>query len=242
MDVIPAIDLMKGEVVRLTKGNPQSAKSYRNLGDPVSTARKWQTNGARIIHVIDLDAALGLGNNTDVIKNIVRSVNVSVQVGGGIRDLAKAQGFLDSGISSIIVGSMAFRQHEVVNTLLNQYGEDRIIVALDHLGDTIRINGWTEQTNIRIDEAVPMFSRIGVRRFLMTSVSRDGTLAGPDLETLRIPCLQSVDVIVAGGIRNLEDIAALKSLGVHGVIVGKAIYEGQIDLGKALALVKDEVK
>ncbi len=239
MEVIPAIDLMKGEVVRLLKGDPRYAKSYKNLGNPVSFAEKWKREGAKTIHIIDLDAALGLGSNAQVIKDVVKSVNVSVQVGGGIRNINAAQALLDTGVNRIIIGSVAFRQQQVVKTLINQYGDSRVIVALDHLNGSVMVNGWTVQTKVTINEAVSTFSKIGVKLFLVTSVARDGTMTGPDFETLKNPCFHNRGVIAAGGIRNVEDILALKPLGVIGVVVGKALYEGQIDLKKTLNIIND---
>lgn len=239
MEVIPAIDIMKGEVVRLLRGDPRSATSYKSLGDPVSFAKKWEADGAQTIHIIDLDATLGLGNNTGTIKNIVGSVKAPIQVGGGIRSLESARAFLHWGVHRIILGSLAFRDEEAVTSLLIEYGEKRIVVALDHLNGSIVVDGWTASTKVTVEEAMSRFSRVGIRLFLVTSVARDGTMAGPDLETLGRLRLSNVDVIAAGGIRNADDILSLKRLGLLGVVVGKSLYEGCFSLREALEIAKE---
>jgi phosphoribosylformimino-5-aminoimidazole carboxamide ribotide isomerase len=234
MKVIPAIDIMNGEVVRLFRGDPRSMKSYRNLGDPLSIARKFEAQGAEIIQIVDLDAALRLGDNTKVIMDVVESLKTLIQVGGGIRSLDAAKAFLNFGVDRIIIGSLAFRKQRVLKSLLEEYGEDRVIVALDHLNDSTMVDGWTTSTKITLGNAMSAFSRIGVKLFLVTSVSRDGTMAGPDLEMLGKFCLGNAGVIAAGGIRNVEDVMALKPFSLYGVVVGKALYDGKIDLEEAI--------
>jgi phosphoribosylformimino-5-aminoimidazole carboxamide ribotide isomerase len=238
MEVIPAVDIMKGEVVRLVQGDPRSMKSYKSLGDPLSLAKKWQTEGAETIHIIDLDAALGLGNNGGVIKEIVETVKASTQVGGGIQSLEVAKTLLDIGVDRIILGSLAFRNQYNVKTLLNEYGKNRIMVALDHFNGIVVVNGWTAPTKLTVDEAMPIFCRLGATLFLVTSVSRDGTMRGPDFEILKRSCLRDVGVIAAGGVRSVEDIVALKSLGVLGVVVGRALYESRLSLKEAISAAK----
>jgi len=230
MEVIPAVDIMKGKVVRLLRGDSKLMSSYDHLGDPVHLAMRWEAEGARFIHVIDLDAALGIGRNLDVIEAIVNSVNVPIQVGGGIRDLEIARRLFSMGVERIIIGSLAFSDPSAVEALLDEFGAKRVVVALDHRRGIVTIK----------DEAAENFRRLGVRLFLVTSVYRDGTLLGPDLEILSDLCRRGYEVIAAGGISSIEDLLSLKRLGVHGAVVGKALYEGRFSLNEALRAVMDE--
>jgi len=235
MEIIPAIDLMDGKVVRLVRGDPSAKKSYEHLRDPVVVAQKWESEGARILHVVDLDAALGLGSNFAAVRGVVRSVNAAVQVGGGIRSLESARDYLSMGARRVILGSLAFEDPSQLKLVLGSFGSDYVAVALDHLYDKVMVKGWKAATEVRVDEAISKFSFLGVRFFLVTSVARDGTLTGPDLSTLsRICGFSGVDVIAAGGISSLEDLINLKRIGVYGVVIGKALYEGRIRLRDAL--------
>jgi len=240
MEVIPAVDIMKGKVVRLVRGDPRLMSSYDHLGDPVRLAQRWEAEGARFIHVIDLDAALGMGRNLHVIELIVKSVDVSVQVGGGIRSLELARKLLSMGVERIIIGSLAFSDPPVVKALLEEFGANRIVVALDHQRGIVMIRGWETSAGVSVNEAAENFRRLGVRLFLVTSVNRDGTLLGPDLETLSQLCRRGYEVIAAGGVSSIEDLLVLKRLGVHGVVVGKALYEEKFSLNEALRAVIDE--
>lgn len=232
--VIPAVDIMEGKVVRLLRGDPEHVKSYDNLGDPVTLARRWEAEGAGIIHIIDLDAALGSGCNAGVIRNIVDAIKAPVQVGGGIRSLDAARALLDMGVDRVILGSLPFQDPSSVEALLDEFGRRRTIVALDHLNGTVVVHGWKTPTATTVDDAVLRFSRLGVELFLVTSVMRDGTMRGPDLETLERVRRPEMDLIAAGGIRSLDDLRALKCLGIYGVVVGRAIYEGLFSLREAL--------
>ena len=240
MDVIPAVDIMRGKVVRLVRGDPKRAKVYEHLGDPVSLAKRWESEGARIIHVIDLDAALGLGNNTRIVKEIVHVVKVPVQVGGGIRSLNSARRLLEMGVSRVVLGSLAFEEPCAIQALLEGFGADRVVVALDNLGGEVVVHGWTASTRVTVDEAVDRFAAMGAEFFLVTCVARDGTLSGPGFESLLRVCRRDVKVIAAGGIQSLDDLVALKRLGVVGAVVGKALYEGRFSLGEALRRVEND--
>jgi len=235
MEIIPAVDLMNGKVVRLLQGDPQVRKSYEHLGDPVAIAKRWQAEGARLLHIIDLDAAFGFGNNIEVIRRIVKAVNIPVQVGGGIRSLETVKGYFSMDVNRIILGSLAFEDSSQAKQILDDFGSNRVAVALDHLDDKVMIRGWKASTNITVDEAVSGFSSLGFEFFLVTSVARDGTLGGPDLNTLRRVCgFHGIRIMAAGGINSLEDIVNLEKAGVYGAVIGKALYEGKIKLESAL--------
>jgi len=238
IEVIPAIDVMQGRVVRLVGGDPKQMISYDNLGSPLSFARRWEAEGANIMHVIDLDAALGQRDNSEIIYDIVESIEVPLQVGGGIRSLKKARELLEMGVDRVILGSLAFEEPSYVEALLKDFGRRRMVVALDHLARTVMINGWKTSTDITVDDAIRYFSEMGVELFLVTSVKRDGAKSGPDLETMKRLHSSGVDLIAAGGISSLDDINALKDMGIHGVVVGRALYDGSFTLREALRIGK----
>jgi len=234
MIVIPAIDLMDGRVVRLRRGNPETRIEYNAFGDPASVARLWEEQGAEYVQIIDLDAALGRGDNRRPVKEIVRELSIPCQVGGGIRDLEAAKGMLEAGVGRVIVGSMAFEQPGTICTLLEEYGRERMVVSLDHFEGEVLIHGWEAGTGLDIESALLHFSGLGVRRFLVTSVERDGTLEGPDLVTLR-RITGNARILAAGGIGSLDDLVDLMGTGVEAAIVGKALYEGCFTLPEALS-------
>jgi len=241
MEIIPAIDLMNGGVVRLIRGDPKAPKTYKHLGDPVAVARRWESEGAGLIHVIDLDAALGRGSNLLLIEKIVRSVDVPVQVGGGIRSSREAQRMLRMGVYRIILGALAFDKIQAVTKLVREFGDERVAVALDHRDGMIMTHGWRVSTSFTVDAAMTRFKRIGVRTFLVTSIARDGTLTGPDYEVLTKVCSHHPDVrvIAAGGVGGLEDLVFLKQMGVYGVVIGRALYEGAFRFEDAVKIVRE---
>ncbi|MEM4734068.1 MAG: 1-(5-phosphoribosyl)-5-[(5-phosphoribosylamino)methylideneamino]imidazole-4-carboxamide isomerase [Candidatus Bathyarchaeia archaeon] len=235
MQLIPAIDLMNGKIVRLTRGDPKTAKVYDQFGGPVETARKWQAEGAGKLHIIDLDAAFGAGNNLTVIAKIAKNVDLPIQVGGGIRTIDAARQLLRLGISQVILGALAFDNPSAIKQIQRDFGAKAVIVALDNKGGKIMVEGWRTETSMNVRAALEKFTALGVHTFLITSITKDGTLSGPDLETLREACQHpKVEVIAAGGIGSLNDLTALKKIGVKGVVIGKALYEGKFTLKEAL--------
>jgi phosphoribosylformimino-5-aminoimidazole carboxamide ribotide isomerase len=235
MQVIPAIDLMKGKVVRLTKGDPNTAKIYEHLGSPVEVALKWKSEGAKRIHIIDLDAAFSRGDNRNVIAEIAKATELPIQVGGGIRSYEAAEKLLATGISHVILGALAFSDPRAITKILKQFGPEHVIVALDNKDGKIMVEGWQTATEYSIAKAMTKFREIYVRNFFITSIAVDGTLQGPDLEILsEASKTPNVDIIAAGGIGGINDLIALKNVGVKGVVVGKALYEGRFDLKEAI--------
>ncbi len=239
MKIIPAVDLMEGRVVRLMQGDPRALKAYGHLGDPVTIAKRWEKYGADAVHVIDLDAALDRGSNLDIIKKIAQGIRVPVQVGGGLRTLEAAQNLLKAGINRIIIGSLAFKEPHALKKLLEEFSSDRMAVALDHRNGEVMVRGWRASTKLGVGEAMERFLSFGVNLFLITSITRDGTLQGPDYSLLAEVCKRSgVRVMAAGGVGSLEDLIALKGTGVWGVVIGKALYEGVLDLREAVRVIK----
>jgi phosphoribosylformimino-5-aminoimidazole carboxamide ribotide isomerase len=240
VNVIPAIDLMNGKVVRLSRGDPATAKCYDNWGTPVEVALKWKAEGATRLHVIDLDAAFGLGNNTSVVAEIARASGLPVQVGGGIRTVEAVEQMLKLGVDYVILGALAFSAPDVIPRIRKEHGAGSVIVALDNREGNVMVEGWKTKTGVTMWDALEKFVNLGVTTFLITSIAQDGLLQGPDLETLSEACTYpGVKVIAAGGIGSLGDLVALQNVGVEGVVVGKALYEGRFTLKEAINIVEE---
>lgn len=235
--VIPAVDIMGGKIVRLTKGDPGTKKDYDRLGDPVSVALLWEEQGAEWVHVIDLDAALGRGRNTSTIMKVLKETEAPCQVGGGIRSVEAAVRMLEAGVGRIIMGSMAIRRPKTVESLITEYGSERIVVSLDQDGGEVLINGWETGSGLDLERAMAKFKDLGVYRFLVTGVDRDGTLSGPDVDVY-MTVAEKARVIAAGGIGSLKDILDLRETGVEATVVGRALYEGYFTLPQAISSVK----
>jgi phosphoribosylformimino-5-aminoimidazole carboxamide ribotide isomerase len=226
---------MNGKVVRLSRGDPKTAKVYDQFGGPVETAKKWKQDGAKKLHIIDLDAAFITGDNQAVIAEIAHNVALPIQVGGGIRTVKTAEKLLAMGISQVILGALAFSDPQAITRIQEKYGKEAVIVALDNKDGRIMVEGWKTPTGLTMKEALQEFTALGVKTFLITSIAKDGMLSGPDVETLSEACkYPSVAIIAAGGIRSLYDLAVLKRVGVAGVVIGKALYEGKFTLKDAI--------
>jgi phosphoribosylformimino-5-aminoimidazole carboxamide ribotide isomerase len=237
MQLIPAIDLMDGEIVRLSRGEAKTAKSYeKQFGTPIEAARRWRNEGAGKLHIIDLDAAFGLGNNYTVIAKIAKEVLLPIQVGGGIRSYETAEKLLQAGIKQVILGALAFKEPSAIKKIQNKFGLESVIVALDNKEGQIMVEGWQTQTAMTVDEALERYTKLSVSHFLITSIAQDGMLTGPDLPTLSSAVLyHNAKIIAAGGIGSIGDLAALKDIGVEGAVIGKALYEGCFTLEEAIA-------
>ena len=231
MKIIPAIDLMEGKVVRLYKGDPNKKTIYSE--NPLEIAKKWESAGADMIHLVDLDATLGRGSNFEVLRNIAKSVQIPVQVAGGFRDekiIEKALEFAQR----VVIGTLAFNDKAALGILLVTYGKEKLVISVDHNDGLIVVNGWQETTKTPLIEAVNDFKKMGFSEYLSTSIVRDGTLQGPDLEPLKkINEINGVNLIVSGGISNIGDVIKVKELNPFGVILGKALYENQITIEEA---------
>jgi len=241
LQIYPAIDLMNGKIVRLSRGDPKTAKVYDQFGNPVETAKKWKEEGARKLHIIDLDAAFGTGDNLSVIAEIAETITLPIQVGGGIRKIEAAEKLLTMGISQVILGALAFTDPKAITQIQKELGPETVIVALDNKDGKIMVEGWKTPTTLGIREALEKFTELEVKTFLVTSITKDGTLSGPDLDTLSEACrYPNVKIIAAGGIGGLNDLVALKRVGVESAVIGKALYEGRFTLREALKTVGGE--
>jgi phosphoribosylformimino-5-aminoimidazole carboxamide ribotide isomerase len=237
MKIIAAIDLMEGSVVRLVKGDPASKIKYSN--NPIETAQQWEADGADMLHVVDLDAALGTGkNNTKIISDIIKSVQIPVQVTGGIRSVEALDEMLGpKKAAKVVLGTLAFKNPDLIKQLSRRKLE-KIVISVDQINNMVMVRGWKEASGIKLADAINMFLSIGINEFLLTSVERDGTLKGPDLETLEYACsFNGAKIIASGGISSLLDIVRLRTIGCTSVILGRAIYDGKLSLSRAKALV-----
>jgi phosphoribosylformimino-5-aminoimidazole carboxamide ribotide isomerase len=238
MILIPAIDLMRGRCVRLFQGDPTKPKQYYE--DPEEASRFFQAEGAEMLHIVDLDAALGLGDNAKTISRIVRSARIKTQVGGGIRTLEKAKEILDLGVSRAIFGTACIRKPELISEVSRLYGKERVAAAIDVKDGSPAIEGWRSKISLEYIEVAQKLEVLGVGTMIFTSVNADGTLSGPALnDTKRLVRSLNIPVIASGGIRDLEDIRALAKIGVQGVILGTALYENKFTLREAMEAAKN---
>ena len=234
MKVIPAIDIMDNKVVRLVKGDPNKKTVYSS--DPVEMAIKWEKAGADMLHVVDLDATLGTGSNLQTIKKITQSISIPVEAAGGLRTKEIIENVLQFS-SKVVLGTVAFKNKEILEEVSKKFGKERFVISADQMEGKIVINGWRESTGIELIEGIKNFVRLGYSQFLITTVERDGTLHGPDLDSLQKACgIQNVNVIASGGISNLQDIVNVKKCGAYGVILGKALYDGKISVEEVKTL------
>jgi len=231
MLVIPAVDIQGGRAVRLYEGDPRrETVYYENL---VEAALHWQKQGARMLHLVDLDAATGRGENRAVLREVAGAIAIPFEVGGGVRSVEAAREILTLGASRVVVGTVAVKAPQVLERMLGEFGPERVVVSLDARGLQVVISGWTEGTALEVQNLSLRMWEMGVRTLIYTDVRRDGTLAGLDLEVVReVRAAWPGFLIAGGGIASEADIAGLENLGVEGAIVGKALYEGRIDLKK----------
>lgn len=233
MIVIPAVDIMGGSVVRLVRGDPANKTVYSS--DPAETARKWEAAGADMLHVVDLDAAFGTGNNADAVAKVVTAVKVPVEIAGGIRTPEAAKDALDKA-ARVVIGTMAYSDPEAVKKLAKKY-PGRIVVSIDQVDGKVMVKGWKESAGVSVQDAISQFLAMDVQDFLLTSIERDGTLAGPDLATLSQAAASGrARIIASGGISSVEDAIRVKSAGCAAVILGKAMYDGRVSVERVKAI------
>ena len=231
MEIFPAIDLKDGKAVRLSKGEMSSAKIYSD--EPQNLAKEFEDAGAKWLHVVDLDGAFaGEAVNFKTIEKIVKSTNLRVQVGGGIRDEARIKAYLELGVNRVILGSVALKDPGFVKKMAKIYP---VVVGIDAKNGCVAVQGWADVSEVKASDLAAMFAGAGVQAIICTDISKDGMLGGVNVEfTRQIARASGVETIASGGVSGLEDILALKNTGeVGGVIVGKAYYEGRIDLKAA---------
>ncbi len=229
MLIYPAIDIKNGRCVRLTQGLINEEKKY--FDDPLEAARLWKSQGAKALHVVDLDGAFeGSPKNLSVIRRIIAEVDIPVQVGGGIRSLEAIEALLEAGAAKAILGTKALEDKEMLKEAVRRYG-DRIVVSIDAKKGYVATEGWVKTSELAVLDFVKELEAIGVDTIVYTDISRDGMLMGPDIEgLLAIKQAAIIKVIASGGISSKEDLVKLKEISVEGAIVGKALYEGKFNL------------
>ncbi|WP_149204696.1 bifunctional 1-(5-phosphoribosyl)-5-((5-phosphoribosylamino)methylideneamino)imidazole-4-carboxamide isomerase/phosphoribosylanthranilate isomerase PriA [Actinotalea subterranea] len=233
LQLLPAVDVADGQAVRLVQGAAGSETSY---GSPLQAALDWQAGGAEWIHLVDLDAAFGRGSNADLLASVVGTLDVKVEMSGGIRDDASLERALATGCARVNLGTAALEDPDWTARVIAEHGE-AVAVGLDVRGTTLAARGWTQEGG-DLWEVLERLEAAGCPRYVVTDVTKDGTLRGPNVELLRDVCARTGSPVVAsGGISSLADLAALRELvpdGVEGAIVGKALYAGAFTLPEAL--------
>ena len=240
MRIYPAIDIKDGNCVRLLRGSFSDVTVYGD--NPAQMAMKWEELGGEFIHVVDLDGALkGHGVNVEAIRSICKSVNVPVQTGGGIRTMDDIKAKLDCGIERVIIGTKAVSDAEFVKKAVKEYG-DRIVIGIDAKDSMVAIEGWEKTSEYTAVEFAKKMVEIGVRTIVYTDIATDGTLMGPNVSAMaEMVKATGIDIIASGGIGNIEHIKALIPTGVEGVITGRALYTGDLDLREAVKAGKGEM-
>ncbi|HNP70493.1 MAG TPA: 1-(5-phosphoribosyl)-5-[(5-phosphoribosylamino)methylideneamino]imidazole-4-carboxamide isomerase [Kouleothrix sp.] len=237
MDIIPAIDIKDGKCVRLYQGDFARMTIYDH--DPAAVAQRWEAQGARMLHVVDLDGArAGHPVNTDIILAIVQSVSVPVQIGGGLRDEKAVLAALGLGVSRVVLGTAAVEQPELIARLVERYG-DEIAIGVDARDGIVATAGWVEQSQVTATALIDHMAALGVRHVIYTDIARDGTLSEPNFAAIGALVQHDGPAIVAsGGVGNVAHLRRLAALGVEAAIVGKALYTGNLSLPEALAALR----
>jgi phosphoribosylformimino-5-aminoimidazole carboxamide ribotide isomerase len=237
MIVIPAVDILGGKCVRLFRGDPEKSKVYYE--DPLEATKALEDEGAELIHIIDLDAALGSGDNTSAIKRILKNTNVKAEIGGGIRSLEKADGLLKLGAYRVIFGTAAVNNPDLVRQAVKRFGSRSVAVAIDEKDGKVAVHGWKNRSEVGYVDLAKVFEAMDVGALIFTPISVDGTLEGPMVEkTRRLVETVGVPVVASGGVAELGDLVELARTGVEGVVVGRAIYEKKFTVKEALEVVK----
>ena len=233
MIIYPAIDIKDSKCVRLTQGKFDNVTVYGD--DPVEIAKKWEAMGGTFLHTVDLDGARGKGeNNREIIKAIAKALKIPVQTGGGIRTLSDVEELISGGISRVILGTAALCDEQFLKDAVKEYG-DKIAVGIDAKDGKVAISGWEEVSDTDAIAFAKKVEKIGVKTVIYTDIATDGMLTGPNLEAMKhMASSVNMNIIASGGIGKNEDIYNLKSTGVAGVIVGKALYTGKVDLAEVL--------
>ena len=242
MRIYPAIDIRGGKCVRLLKGDFEKETTFSDA--PEEMAKKWEAMGAEYLHLVDLDGALaGMSKNLDTVKKILMAVDIPCELGGGIRSMENIKEVLDTGVERVILGSVAVKNPALVKEACAKYGE-RIVVGIDAKDGMVAVDGWGVSSDVKVTELAKKMKAVGVKTIIYTDISRDGTLEGVNVEaTARLAKESGVKIVASGGVRSEADIRALlphERDGIEGVIVGKSIYMGTLDLAAALAISRGE--
>jgi len=229
---IPAIDIINGTCVRLTKGEFDQSTTYNT--DPLEIAKKYQLHGAEAIHIVDLDAARGIKSNKQIIFDIAEQTKLKIQVGGGIKTDEHVDEMFDKGVDAVIIGSLAQYDRPKVKSWIAKHGADKIILGADVRNRKIAVDGWLSTSDEDVTDFILDYTSAGGERFLCTDIQRDGTLQGSatSLYTSLVAKFPEIKLIASGGVADMDDIYALEKIGMHSVVIGKALFENKIELSK----------
>jgi phosphoribosylformimino-5-aminoimidazole carboxamide ribotide isomerase len=241
-EIYPAIDLRGGKVVRLQEGDPNRQTVFAD--DPRAAAERWIMQGARWLHVVNLDGAFGESKTIPGVLETLCQLGARVQFGGGVRSLDDIRAILARGVARVVLGTLAVEQPEIIQQAITQFGADKIVVGIDARAGHARVRGWQSDAGLGVEELARHIRALGVERIVYTQIERDGMLSGANVQAAaHLAQLSGLHVIVAGGVANLEDIRrarALAARGLEGVIVGRALYEGAVDLCAALRIAESD--
>ena len=233
MKIYPAIDLHEGKAVRLYKGDYNKVTEY---GDPLEVAKKWKDAGASFLHLVDLDGAkAGNSLNLKAVKAILENVDIKLELGGGIRETSQVEELLNMGLERVIIGSKAL-DLEFVKGLIDKYGSDKIVIGIDSRNMLVSTHGWLEMTDINAVDFAYRLKNIGVKNVIFTDISKDGTLEGINVVQTSQMVETGLNIIASGGAKSLDDVKCAKEIGCEGIILGKSIYNGDIDLKGAIEM------
>lgn len=239
MNIYPAIDIKEGKCVRLIQGDMDKATVYEEV--PARAAVKWQDMGAACLHVVDLDGAVnGKLCNTKTVEEIIKSINIPVQLGGGIRDMDTIEALLDIGVEKVILGTAALKSPDLVRQAVGRY-PGNIVIGIDARDGYVAVEGWQKTSSVKALNLAKNMESLGVKTVVFTDIWRDGMLQGPNFSGIaEIIENTSLEVIASGGISRMEHLLKLKKMGASGAIVGKALYTGDISLGESISALKGE--
>jgi phosphoribosylformimino-5-aminoimidazole carboxamide ribotide isomerase len=234
MHILPAVDIKNGKAVRLLRGEKDQETVYSS--SPLDMAKRWETEGATYLHVVDLDGAFdGVSENEKFIKEIAMALDIPVEVGGGIRTLDKAKRLVDYGVERVIIGTKALESRHFIDQLVKEL-PGKINIGVDARDGKVAIKGWTETSGTDSEEFLKSLDGSGVSGIIYTDISRDGAMAGVNVQAMKMACnATSIPVIASGGVTSVQDITSLRQLPLFGIIVGKALYEGAMTLPQAMA-------
>ena len=234
MRLYPAIDMKEGRCVRLRQGQFNEVQVYS--GEPAAIAGRWESQGASYLHLVDLDGALkGRSVNADCIREIVSAVSVPTELGGGIRSLSDIEEVLRLGVTRAIIGTKAVEEPELLKEAVLRFGAEHIAVGIDARDGMVAVRGWEQVSRVSAAELAGRMKELGVRTVIYTDISRDGMLTGPNIEaTKALKETTGLDIVASGGVSCMDDLRRLRDAGIPGAIIGKALYEGRIDLAEAV--------
>ncbi|MFM2327881.1 MAG: 1-(5-phosphoribosyl)-5-[(5-phosphoribosylamino)methylideneamino]imidazole-4-carboxamide isomerase [Bacteroidota bacterium] len=237
MTIIPAIDIINGKCVRLTKGDYAQQKVYNE--NPVEVAKQFEAAGIERLHIVDLDGAkAGKIVNLKVLEEIAAATNLIIDFGGGVKNITDVANIFNAGAAMVTIGSLAVKHPELLEEWLMEFGEDKFLIGADVLNEKIKISGWLEDGGINIFDFIGKMIALGTNNIFCTDISKDGAMEGPSIELYKKIMQQhpEINLIASGGVSNIDDVMELKTIGCAGVIIGKAIYEGLVSLQDLVAL------